>query len=75
MSLLPEYRIKKKEYAVIGKSKPKIDGPEKVTGAAKYCGDLKFPNMLYGKMLTSPYAHAKILSIDTSGPKKSRCQP
>lgn len=72
MSLLPEYRdpSKKKEYAVIGKSKPKIDGPEKVTGSAKYCGDLKFPNMLYGKMLTSPYAHAKILSIDTSEAEK-----
>jgi len=59
-----------KEYAVIGKGKRRYDGREKVTGAAKYCGDLKFPNMLYGKMLGSPYAHAKILSIDTSEAEK-----
>lgn len=59
-----------KDYSVIGKSKPKIDGLEKVTGAAKYCGDLKFPNMLYGKILHSPHAHAKIISIDTSEAEK-----
>jgi len=53
-------------YAVIGKNVPRIDGREKATGAAKYTGDLKFPNMLFGKILSSPYAHAKILSIDTS---------
>lgn len=60
----------KKEYKQIGKSKPRIDGVVKATGSGKYCGDLKFPNMLYGKMLTSPYAHAKILSIDTSEAEK-----
>lgn len=59
-----------KDYAVIGKSVPKIDGREKVTGAAKYTGDLNFPNMLYGKILTSPHAHAKIISIDTSEAEK-----
>ncbi len=58
------------EYSVIGKSKPRIDGREKVTGAARYCGDLKFPNMLYGKILHSPYAHARIVSIDTSEAEK-----
>lgn len=60
----------KKDYAVIGKSVPRIDGREKVTGAAKYTGDLKFPNMLYGKILTSPHAHARIISIDTSEAEK-----
>lgn len=59
-----------KEYSVIGKSVPRIDGREKVTGAAKYTGDLKFPNMLYGKILTSPHAHARIISIDTSEAEK-----
>lgn len=53
-------------YNVIGKSKPRIDGRDKVTGSGKYCGDLKMPNMLYGKLLQSPYAHAKILNIDVS---------
>src|SRR5450759_3312060 len=59
-----------KDYAVIGKSKPKIDAREKVTGQARYTGDLRFPNMLVGKILTSPHAHARILSIDTSEAEK-----
>ncbi len=54
------------EFSVIGKSVPKIDGRVKVTGQAKYTGDLNFPNMLIGKILTSPHAHARILNIDTS---------
>ncbi len=53
-------------HKVIGRSVPRIDGVEKVTGAARYTGDLKFPNMLFGKILTSPHAHARIRSIDTS---------
>jgi len=57
-------------YAVIGKSVPRIDAFDKLTGRAKYTGDLKFPNMLVGKLLTSPYAHARILSIDTSEAEK-----
>ncbi|MCL6638608.1 MAG: 4-hydroxybenzoyl-CoA reductase subunit alpha [Firmicutes bacterium] len=58
------------KYSVIGKSAPRIDGRVKVTGQAKYTGDLKFPNMLVGKILTSPHAHARILSIDTSEAEK-----
>ncbi len=58
------------EYAVIGKSVPRNDGWDKVTGKAKYTGDLKFPNLLVGKILTSPHAHARILSIDTSEAEK-----
>ncbi len=54
------------QHAVIGKSVPKIDGRAKATGRAKYTGDLAFPNMLYGKILTSPHAHARILHIDTT---------
>ena len=58
------------DYAVIGKPVAKIDGRDKVTGTAKYTGDLKIPNMLHGKILTSPHAHARILSIDTSEAEK-----
>lgn len=50
----------------IGKSIPKIDGYEKVTGTAKYTTDYVNKNMLYAKLLISPHAHAKIVSIDTS---------
>lgn len=58
------------KYSVIGKPLPKTDGRVKVTGQAKYTGDLKFPNMLVGKILTSPHAHAKIISIDTTEAEK-----
>jgi CO/xanthine dehydrogenase Mo-binding subunit len=38
-------------YSVIGKRVPRVDSMEKVTGVAKYLGDLKIPGMLYGKPL------------------------
>ena len=54
------------KYSVIGQRVWRVDGPEKVTGSAKYTFDLVLPNMLYGKILRSPHPHAKILNIDTS---------
>ena len=45
------------------------DAPEKVTGAAKYAGDLNFPGMLVARLVTSPYAAARIVSIDTAAAK------
>ena len=56
------------ELSVIGKSIIKVDAFEKVTGKAKYASEegIGIPGMLYGKVLYSPYAHARILSIDTS---------
>jgi len=57
----------KKEYTdPVGKSVPRIDGKGMVTGQTKYAFDVSFPNMLVGKMIRSPHAHAKIISIDTS---------
>lgn len=53
-------------YSVIGEDVKKVDGVEKVTGYAKFADDLKMPGMLYAKIKKSPYAHARILSIDTS---------
>jgi len=50
----------------VGKSVPRIEGKGIVTGQTKYVFDLSFPNMLIGKMLRSPHAHARIISIDTS---------
>src|SRR5690349_1348219 len=54
------------ELKSVGKPVPRLDGRLKVTGAAKYTADVKLPGMLYGVMITSPYAHARIKSIDTS---------
>jgi xanthine dehydrogenase molybdenum-binding subunit len=50
----------------IGKSYPRSDGLEKVTGKALFVTDMKVPDMLIGKILRSPYAHARIAKIDTS---------
>jgi xanthine dehydrogenase molybdenum-binding subunit len=51
---------------IVGKRVPRIDAYKKVTGKAKYTGDLWQYGMLYCKVLRSPYAHARILRIDTS---------
>jgi 4-hydroxybenzoyl-CoA reductase alpha subunit len=58
------------KYNVIGKRVHRVDGPDKVTGQAKYTFDLVLPNMLYGKILRSPHPHAKILNIDTRRAEK-----
>src|SRR5918996_3413706 len=52
-------------FSIIGTSVPRVDGIDKVTGKAKYAGDLVIPEMIEGKFLRSPYAHARIRSIDT----------
>jgi len=54
---------------IVGKRVPRIEGPEKVTGQAKYTLDYTpadLPGMLYAKALRSPYPHARIESIDAS---------
>lgn len=55
-----------KAYDVIGTRPIRHDGTDKVTGRALFGADIRLPGMLYGAMLRSPYAHARILSIDTS---------
>jgi CO/xanthine dehydrogenase Mo-binding subunit len=54
------------EYKWIGTRQLRPDGVDKVTGRAKFGADLTVPNMLFGKVLRSPHAHARIVSIDTS---------
>jgi CO/xanthine dehydrogenase Mo-binding subunit/aerobic-type carbon monoxide dehydrogenase small subunit (CoxS/CutS family) len=58
------------DYSVVGKRVPRTDSVPKVKGEAKYTADLYLPSMLYAKVLRSPYAHAKILNIDTSQAEK-----
>jgi CO/xanthine dehydrogenase Mo-binding subunit len=57
---------KKTDFHVVNHSLPRRDGRVKVTGKAQYVADLKLIGMAYAKVLRSPYAHAKIISIDTS---------
>jgi CO/xanthine dehydrogenase Mo-binding subunit len=56
----------KPAYNVIGTRPIRHDGVDKVTGRAQYGADVTLPGTLYGKVLRSPYAHARILAIDTS---------
>ena len=55
------------DFKVIGTSPVRHDGVDKVTGRAQYGADVALPGTLYGKVLRSPHAHARVLSIDTSG--------
>ena len=55
-----------KEYKVVGTRPVRHDGADKVTGRAIYGADFDAAGMLHGKILRSPHAHAKIVSIDTS---------
>ena len=55
-----------KQYDVVGTRPIRHDGLDKVVGSAKFGADTQLSGMLHGKVLRSPYAHAKILGIDTS---------
>ncbi len=50
----------------VGISIPRPDGPEKVTGRVQYVADIQAKGLLHAKLLRSPHAHAKIVSIDTA---------
>ncbi len=54
-----------RELSVVGKSINRLDGLEKVTGEARYSGDLKMPGMLYGKILHCPHPRARIVRLNT----------
>jgi CO/xanthine dehydrogenase Mo-binding subunit len=54
------------DYKYIGKIMPRRDAVDIVTGATQYTDDLKIPNLLCGKVLRSPHAHALIKKIDKS---------
>ncbi|MBI4467467.1 MAG: xanthine dehydrogenase family protein molybdopterin-binding subunit [Acidobacteria bacterium] len=57
---------KQAELAVLGKPLPRVDGPDKVSGRAKYTHDVNLSHMLWMKFFRSPYPHARITSLDTS---------
>jgi isoquinoline 1-oxidoreductase len=54
------------DFAVIGQSPLRLDGVEKVTGAAEYAGDIRLPGMLYARILRPPAHGATLTSVDTS---------
>ena len=56
----------KLDLKYVGHNVPRVDGFDKVTGKAKFVGDLNIPGMLDGKILRSAYPHARIRSIDVA---------
>src|SRR5512143_148075 len=53
-----------KSYQVIGTRPIRPDGVDKVTGRAQYGADVRLPGLLYGAVLRSPHAHARLVAID-----------
>ena len=58
--------MESREFHILGKVTPRKDGIARVTGREKYTVDISLPRMLHGRILSSPYAHARIKSIDVS---------
>jgi CO/xanthine dehydrogenase Mo-binding subunit len=54
------------KYRVVGQSLPRQESVLKVTGAAEYTNDIHLPGMVFGKILRSPHAHARVIAIDTA---------
>jgi len=58
------------DYQFLGKGRKAIDGMEKITGSARYVSDVTLPGMLHARPVLSPYAHAKIVSIDATAARQ-----
>lgn len=58
------------EFKIMNKSITRVDALEKVTGKAKFAGDMQFPDMLYAKVLRPPAHGAKLIDVDLSEVKK-----
>ena len=57
-------------HAVVGRSLRRVDADEKVTGKAAYAYDMALPGMVYGEILRSPVAHARITRLDTAAARE-----
>jgi xanthine dehydrogenase YagR molybdenum-binding subunit len=58
------------KHTLLNHYMPRVDGPLKVSGAAHYTYDVRLPGMLYGRVLRSPHAHARVLKIDASAARR-----
>ena len=70
MNIQPDKKAIKRDFDIVGKRTPRPDGIDKVTGRARFGADMSMPGMLWGLVLRSPHAHAKIKRIDTSAAEK-----
>src|SRR5439155_354510 len=56
--------VERRPLTQVGRSAPRSDAKEKLRGQAEFVGDLVVPRMLHGKVLRSPFAHARVVSVD-----------
>ena len=61
---------KAEKFSVVGRRVQRVEGFDKVTGTSQYIADIFLPGMLVGKVLRSPYPHARIRHIDTTRAEK-----
>jgi xanthine dehydrogenase YagR molybdenum-binding subunit len=66
----PKYNWPSTPKTVVGTRVKRLDGPDKVSGRARYTFDVKRPGMVYARAVRSPYPHAKIVSIDFSAAQR-----
>ncbi|HET7803972.1 MAG TPA: molybdopterin cofactor-binding domain-containing protein [Pseudolabrys sp.] len=73
IKLDPKQPVKEKspkDYKIVGKSTPRVDIPDKVTGRFTYMQDFRVPGMLYGRVVRPPAIGAKLEKVDESATKK-----
>src|SRR5215468_1013719 len=59
-------KVIQRSFSSVGKAAPRIEGAQKVSGTARYTADHLLPGTIWGKVLRSPYPHARVVQIDTS---------
>jgi hypothetical protein len=62
---IPRYAMARQQFSVIGRSLRRPDGPQKVSGLTRFAGDVRLPGMAHARLVVSPHAHARILSIES----------
>jgi len=66
----PKYNWTSTSRTVVGTRVQRLDGPDKVSGRAKYTFDVARPGMLYGRVVRSPYPHARVVAVDLSAAQR-----
>lgn len=66
----PKYNWNSTPAVVVGSRVARLDGPDKVTGRAKYTFDVKRPGMLYGRVIRSPHPHARVVAVDLAAAQR-----
>jgi xanthine dehydrogenase molybdopterin-binding subunit B len=66
----PKYNWPSTPRTVVGTRVKRLDGPDKVSGRAKYTFDVTRPGMLYARVVRSPYPHARVVSVDLSAAER-----